>query len=172
LGDDLRAGTPIVVLEPACLSVFKEELPMMLPRDEQAKRLREQSLLLPDFIAQQAARARFAPLSRRALVQPHCHHRSVLGFDAEKTLLADRLGLDLQVPDSGCCGMAGSFGFEARKYDVAMSCGERVLLPAVRDAPAGTLIVADGFSCREQIVQATGREVLHVAQVLQQAIPE
>ena len=171
LGDDLRAGTPIVVLEPACLSVFKEELPMMLPRDEQAKRLTAQSLLLSDFLQQQAAQVRFNPLTRPAMVHGHCHHKSVLGFGAEQKILQEVLQLDVQLPDSGCCGMAGSFGFEAAKFDVSMACGERVLLAAVRSSAPDTLIVADGFSCREQIVQSTGRQVLHLAEVLQRAIP-
>jgi FAD/FMN-containing dehydrogenase/Fe-S oxidoreductase len=171
LGDDLRAGTPVVVLEPACLSVFKEELPMMLPRDEQAKRLTMQSMLLPDFLDRYAANARFQPLAQAAVAHGHCHHKSVLGFDAEKKMLQDVLKLDLELPDSGCCGMAGSFGFEAAKYDVSMACGERVLLPAVRSSAPNTLIIADGFSCREQIVQSTGRQVLHLAELLQRAIP-
>jgi Fe-S oxidoreductase len=95
----------------------------------------------------------------------------VLGFDAERRLLEQRLQLDVRMPDTGCCGMAGSFGFEAPKYDVSIACGERVLLPAVRAAGADTLVIADGYSCREQIDQCTGREVLHVAQVLERAIP-
>lgn len=171
LADDLHRGTPIVVLEPACLSVFREELPMMLPRDEQARRLRAQSLLLADFLQQQGASAPFERLEVPALVHGHCHHKTVLGFDAELALLRDRLGLAVDLPDSGCCGMAGSFGFEADKYDVAQACGERVLLPAVRRTEPGTLIVADGYSCREQIAQSTGRQALHLAQVLERALP-
>jgi FAD/FMN-containing dehydrogenase/Fe-S oxidoreductase len=171
LANDLRAGTPIVFLEPACLSVLKEELPMMLPRDEQAKRLNMQSVLLSDFLEQQASGVEFAPLRQGALVHAHCHHKGVLGFDAERRLLEQRLQLDVRMPDTGCCGMAGSFGFEAPKYDVSIACGERVLLPAVRAAGADTLVIADGYSCREQIDQCTGREVLHVAQVLERAIP-
>jgi Fe-S oxidoreductase len=171
LADDLRAGTPIVFLEPACLSVLKEELPMMLPRDEQAKRLNMQSVLLSDFLEQQAPGAEFAPLHRRALVHAHCHHKGVLGFDAERRLLEKRLQLDVDMPDTGCCGMAGSFGFEAPKYDVSIACGEHVLLPAVRAAADDTLVIADGYSCHEQIDQCTGRQVLHVAQVLERAIP-
>ena len=144
---------------------------MMLPRHEQAKRLREQSVMLSDFLEQQAGGAVFAPLRRKALVHAHCHHKGVLGFDAEQRLLNKRLQLEVDMPDDGCCGMAGSFGFEAPKYDVSMACGERVLLPAVRQANSETLVIADGYSCREQIVQCTGRDVLHVAQVLEQAIP-
>jgi FAD/FMN-containing dehydrogenase/Fe-S oxidoreductase len=171
LDGDLRRGTPIVVLEPACLSVFREELPMMLPHHEQAMRLSAQSLLLADFLQQHAPEAPFAQLAEPGLVHGHCHHKTVLGFDAELELLRGRLGLTLDVPDSGCCGMAGSFGFEAAKYTVAQACGERVLLPAIRRTDPGTLIVADGYSCREQIAQSTGRTALHLAQVLEQAIP-
>jgi Fe-S oxidoreductase len=166
----LREGTPIVVLEPACLSVFKDELPMMLPREEQAVRLRAQSVLLADLLQQRAPELSFAPLQRRALVHEHCHQKSVLGTQAERALLK-RLGLTLDLPDTGCCGMAGSFGFEAAKYDVSMHCGERVLLPAVRACADDTLVVADGYSCREQIVQATSRRVHHVAEVLEMALP-
>jgi Fe-S oxidoreductase len=171
LGDDLRAGVPVVGLEPACVSVFKEELPMMLPRDEQAKRLTGQSLLLADFLEREAPHMSLAPLQRKALVQAHCHHKSVLGLDAERSLLA-RLGLDATLPDTGCCGMAGSFGFEAAKYAVSMRCAERALLPAVRAASDDTLVIADGFSCREQIVQGTGRRVQHIAEVLAAALPQ
>lgn len=172
LDEDLKRGTPIVVLEPACLSVFKEELPLMLPRHEQAKRLTAQNVLLADFLQQLAPSAEFAALNETALVHGHCHHKSVLGFDGELSLLRDRLHLQLDVPDSGCCGMAGSFGFDAEKYEVAQACGERVLLPAVRQSTPGTWIIADGYSCREQIAQSTGREALHVAQVLERAIPK
>jgi Fe-S oxidoreductase len=170
LDADLHAGTPIVVLEPACLSVFKEELPMMLPRDEQARRLRQQSFLLSDFLQQRAPDLALAPLQRPALVHLHCHHKSVLGADAELALLK-KTGLDLRQPDTGCCGMAGSFGFEAKKYEVSMRCAERVLLPAVREMTAEALVIADGYSCREQIVQATGRPVHHLAEVLCMALP-
>jgi Fe-S oxidoreductase len=172
LADDLRRGTPIVVLEPACLSVFREELPLMLPKHEQAKRLQAQAVLLPDFLQRQAPQAEFLELGEPALVHGHCHHKTVLGFDAEERLLRDRLRLAVDLPDTGCCGMAGSFGFEAAKYAVAQACGERVLLPAVRRCGQGTLVIADGFSCREQIVQSTGRAAVHVAQVLERAIPE
>jgi FAD/FMN-containing dehydrogenase/Fe-S oxidoreductase len=171
LGDDLRRGTPLVGLEPACISVFQEELPLMLPKHEEAKRLKAQTLLLADFLQQQAPRTEFARRAEPALVHGHCHHKTVLGFDAELAVLRDRLGLDVDLPDTGCCGMAGSFGFEAEKYEVAQACGERVLLPAVRRTRPGTLIVADGYSCREQIAQSTGREALHLAQVLERAIP-
>jgi Fe-S oxidoreductase/FAD/FMN-containing dehydrogenase len=165
LGDDIRAGTPIVGLEPACVSVFREELTNLFPVSEQAKRLSKQTLLLSEFLTSKAPRFPFGKVHRRAIVHGHCHHQSVLKMDAEREVL-QRLGLAFDILDSGCCGMAGSFGFEKSKYDVSLKCGERVLLPAVRHAEADTLIVANGFSCREQIVQATEREPLHLAEVL------
>jgi Fe-S oxidoreductase len=169
LAEDIRSGTPIVVLEPACLSVFRDEMPDLLNGDEQAKRLSRQSFLLSEFLEAQAGGGRFGSLQRKALVHAHCHHKAVLGTEAEESLLK-RIGLDYRMPDTGCCGMAGSFGFEAEKYDVSMRCAERVLLPEVRAADDQILIVADGFSCREQIAQSTNRRALHLAQVLHMAM--
>src|SRR5262249_45157250 len=108
---------------------------------------------------------------RRALVHGHCHHKAIMKFDAEEHALA-AMGLDVQTPDSGCCGMAGSFGFEQDHYNISMKVGELVLLPEVRRAAAETLIVADGFSCREQIAQATDRKALHLAEVVDMALQE
>ena len=104
-------------------------------------------------------------LHRDALVQTHCHQHAVLGFTADREVLKSA-GVNATVPDSGCCGLAGNFGFERAHYEVSIAAAERVLLPAVRAAPQDTLIVADGFSCRTQIEQQTGRQVLHLAQVL------
>jgi len=98
-------------------------------------------------------------------VQGHCHDKSVLKFDDEKSVIG-RLGMKAEFLNSGCCGMAGSFGFEADKFDVSVAIGERVLLPKVRSSADSTLIIADGFSCREQIFQATGRRARHLAEVL------
>ena len=100
-----------------------------------------------------------------ALVHGHCHHHAVMGLGADRTLL-ERTGLGFQILDSGCCGMAGAFGFETEHYDLSLAIGERVLLPAVREAAQETLIVADGFSCRQQIAQATGRRAIHLAELL------
>jgi FAD/FMN-containing dehydrogenase/Fe-S oxidoreductase len=169
IDEELQAGLPIIVLEPACLSVFREELPMMLPRHEQARRLKSQSFLLADFLLEHSPSLPLQPLEREVLVHLHCHHKSVLDAQPEREWLR-KLGLDASEPEAGCCGMAGSFGFEARKYEVSMKCAERALLPAVRDASHDKLVVADGYSCREQIVQGTGREALHLAQVLRMAM--
>jgi FAD/FMN-containing dehydrogenase/Fe-S oxidoreductase len=169
LADEIRTGTPIIGLEPACVSVFREELPNLFPHSEQAMRLREQVFILSEFIERNEENFRMPALNRHATVHGHCHHKSVLDMDPEQAVMK-KLGLDFDVLDSGCCGMAGSFGFEKEKYDVSIACGERVLLPAVREAAADTLIIANGFSCREQILQTTEREPLHLAQVLQMAL--
>jgi FAD/FMN-containing dehydrogenase/Fe-S oxidoreductase len=170
LRSDIEAGTPIIGLEPSCVSVFRDEMTNLLGRNAAAERLRSQTFLLSEFLVNHAD-YRPPQLKRKALVHGHCHHKSVLKFDSESELLK-RTGLDFQVLDSGCCGMAGSFGFEADKYDVSVRIGERNLLPAVRNASADTLIITNGFSCYQQIEGLTGRRALHIAEVLQMAIGE
>lgn len=166
----IRAGVPLVGLEPSCVSVFRDELANFFPDDKDAKRLQQQALLLSEFLERKAPGLALPQLRRRVLVQGHCHHKSLMKMTDEESVL-NKMGLDVDLPDSGCCGMAGAFGFEkGAHYDVSIACGERVLLPAVRRAAAGTLIMADGFSCREQITQTTGRHALHLAQVIQLAL--
>ncbi len=164
----LEAGTPIVVLEPSCASVFRDELPNLMPEREAGKRLTAQTFLLSEFLIEHAA-DRLPRLARRAIVQGHCHHKSVLGFDPQKQVF-EKMGLDVSQPAAGCCGLAGSFGFEAEKYQISSDCGERVILPEVRRADDGVLILADGFSCRTQIEQGTGRRALHLAEALKLAL--
>jgi Fe-S oxidoreductase len=166
----IAAGIPVIGLEPSCISVFRDEMADLMGFNKDADRLKQQTFLLSEFLVKQAD---YNPpqLRRKALVHGHCHHKSVLKFDSEQELLR-RLGLDFQVLDSGCCGMAGSFGFEAEKYEVSVQIGERVLLPAVRNATPETLIIADGFSCCRQIDDLTGRKPLHIAEVLQMAIAD
>jgi FAD/FMN-containing dehydrogenase/Fe-S oxidoreductase len=166
LSGDIAAGTPVVGLEPSCVAVFRDEMGELMPGDEQAKRLAQQTFALSEFLADRGTP--LPRLQRAALVHGHCHHKAVLGFDKEQDVLRG-MGVDARVLDSGCCGMAGSFGFERGHYDVSMKAGERVLLPAVRSAPRDTLILADGFSCRTQIAQGTGRRALHLADVLEMA---
>ena len=114
-------------------------------------------------------RSRFPVFARggKALVQVHCHHHAVMGFEAEGRLL-EELGLEVRRPHSGCCGIARASGFAADTRPVAQAIGERVLLPAVRTADPDTLILADGFSCRERIEQGAGRATLHIAELLAQ----
>ncbi len=159
----IRAGLPVVGLEPSCVAVFRDELVNLFPDDEDAQRLKQQSFLLGEFLVREHYRP--PHLTRKAVLHGHCHQKAVMGLHDEKTLLKD-LGLDLDVPESGCCGVAGSFGYERDHYEVSMKVGERVLLPAVRSAPKDALIVADGFSCRNQIMHGTDRHALHLAEVL------
>jgi FAD/FMN-containing dehydrogenase/Fe-S oxidoreductase len=169
LGPDIRAGTPVVVLEPSCAAVFRDELTNLLPDDDDARRLSRQTFLLADFLRDHAPHFAVPPLRRRALLHGHCHHKAVIGLEGEVALLRD-MGLELDLPNTGCCGMAGAFGFESGDhYAISIACGERVLLPEVRRAAAETLIIADGFSCREQIAQCTDREALHLAELIRMA---
>jgi FAD/FMN-containing dehydrogenase/Fe-S oxidoreductase len=169
LRPELAAGVPIVGLEPSCVAVFRDELPNLFPDDEAAHRLSEQAFFLPEFLEKEGYEP--PPLERKAILHGHCHHKAITKLFDEESFLR-RLGLELEVLDSGCCGLAGSFGYEREHYDVSMKIGERVLLPAVRAAPESALVVADGFSCRQQIAHATDRRALHVAQVLQIACRE
>jgi Fe-S oxidoreductase len=162
---------PIVGLEPSCVAVFRDELVNLFPHDLDAQRLSKQTYLLSEFLAERAPGS-LPRLKRKAIVQGHCHHKAVIGMDAEQEVMR-KLGLDFQVLDSGCCGMAGSFGYEkGDRYTVSLKAGERVLLPSVRQAAKDTLVLADGFSCREQIEQLTDRKALHLAEVIHMAIEE
>ena len=169
LEPEIMAGVPIVGLEPSCVSVFRDELTNLFPRDERAKKLATNVLTLSELIQRAGNDFPVGTLRRKAIVQAHCHHKAVMRFDAEDHVL-QRIGLDYEHPDSGCCGMAGAFGFQREHYDIAMKVGERVILPAVRESDPETMVIADGFSCREQIVQATGREPVHLAEVLRMAM--
>jgi FAD/FMN-containing dehydrogenase/Fe-S oxidoreductase len=171
MGSQIDAGLPVVVLEPSCASVFRDELVNLLPNDERAKKLRAQTFLLSEFLEQRATAYKAHQLVRRILVHGHCHHKALMKMTDELSLL-QKMGAEVRSPDAGCCGMAGAFGFEKDKYEVSQAIGERVLLPAIRQESAETLIVADGFSCREQIKHATGRNALHLAEVLQLAMKE
>jgi Fe-S oxidoreductase len=170
LREEVRAGTPIVALEPSCGAVFRDELANLFPHDEDAKRLGRLTCSLAEFLCGHAADRPAPQLTRRALVHLHCHQRATSDTEADARVLRE-LGLDLDVLDDGCCGLAGSFGYEAgEKYEVSIKAGERTLLPAVRAAGADTLIVSDGFSCRSQIAHGSDRGALHLAQVLQLAL--
>jgi Fe-S oxidoreductase len=171
LRDDIRAGVCVVGLEPSCVSVFRDEMGDLLGPDNDAKLLREQTFLLSEFLATKVPGYKPPPLQRKVLLHEHCHHKAVLDRTAEMRLFA-AMGLDVEAPDTGCCGMAGAFGFERAHYDVSMTVGERVLLPAVRAADPTTIVVADGFSCREQVAQTTDRQALHPAQVIKMALDD
>jgi FAD/FMN-containing dehydrogenase/Fe-S oxidoreductase len=174
--DDLRPlvreGVPVVGLEPSCLSVFKDEMQDMLANDMDAGRLASQTFALETFLEKKAEKdEHYKPpkLDRHAIVHEHCHKKSVLDPMSESHVF-EQMNIQHEMIESGCCGMAGAFGFEESHYDMSIKCGERVLLPKVRSAKPETIVVADGFSCREQIMQTTNRQALHPAEVMKLAI--
>jgi FAD/FMN-containing dehydrogenase/Fe-S oxidoreductase len=165
LRPEIERGTPIVGLEPSCVSVFRDELRNLFPNDPEAARLSSQTMMFGEFLARDKE---WSPprLERKALVHGHCHHKSLLGTQPDEEVMK-KMGLEARWLDDGCCGMAGAFGFEAGEhYDVSLKVGELGYLPAVREAAADTLLISDGFSCREQVMQTTDRQVLHFADVV------
>ncbi len=173
-----RAGVPMVVLEPSCWAAFKDELGNLLPDSEDAKRLAGLTYTLSDLLRKRAPNYTIPRLAGKAIVHGHCHQKALDALwdkefgklFAEKEIL-DKMGVAHRHPDVGCCGMAGAFGYEKENghYDVGLAAGERALLPEVRRAGADEIIIADGFSCQEMILQETDRTPLHLAQVLQLA---
>jgi FAD/FMN-containing dehydrogenase/Fe-S oxidoreductase len=166
----IDAGLPFVFLEPSCASVFRDELVNFFPPDShngpRAHRLHDQTLLLSEFLVRHAPEFQPAPHpGSKILLHGHCHHKSLMKMTDEVALLR-RTGAEVELLDSGCCGMAGPFGFEREKFEVSQILGERVLLPAVRAAAPETLLVADGFSCREQIAQNSPRRAVHFAEII------
>jgi FAD/FMN-containing dehydrogenase/Fe-S oxidoreductase len=173
IGDQINAGngSPIAVvgLEPGCMSVFKDELLKFFPDDPRARLLSERTYLLGDFLHEHD----YIPpkLDCNILVHAHCHQKSLFGTKGDVALLA-ALGVKANYIDSGCCGMAGSFGFNPEHIEISKAVGELVLLPAIRSASKDTIILTNGFSCREQIEQETGRKVMHLAELLSMAVKE
>ncbi|MBY5161378.1 FAD-binding and (Fe-S)-binding domain-containing protein [Salsipaludibacter albus] len=166
--DDVAAGIPVVGMEPSCVATFRDELPKMLPHDDDARRLTQSTFMLGEFLDEQGHD--WPSLDRRAIVHGHCHHKGALEMAGEAAAL-DGLGLDWEELDAGCCGLAGSFGFQAGEHhEVSVAAGERKLLPAVRAVPDDTLVVANGFSCRTQVAHLQDgprpRRPLHLAEVL------
>jgi FAD/FMN-containing dehydrogenase/Fe-S oxidoreductase len=166
-------GVPVVGLEPSCLFGFRDEIPAIV-KSETAQRLADQALMFEEFLAREAAAGRLklplAPVAARALLHGHCHQKSFAALGAVETVLRLIPDLKVETVESSCCGMAGAFGYAAATIDASLAMGELSLLPAVRKAAPGTLIVADGTSCRHQIGDGTGRSAVHVAQVLAQSI--
>jgi len=163
-------GVPIIGLEPSCLLTLRDEL-LSLRSDDDAKRVSENALLFEEFLVREAANGRLQlplkPLAQnKAIVHGHCHQKSFGAFGSVSQALRLIPELEVETIDSSCCGMAGAFGYGADTYDVSMQMAEASLLPAVRKADAGTIVVADGTSCRHQIADGAGREAVHVARVL------
>jgi FAD/FMN-containing dehydrogenase/Fe-S oxidoreductase len=169
----LARGVPVIGLEPSCILGFRDEIPAIIPGDA-SQRLAANALLFEEFLAReaQAGRLKLAlrPVARQALLHGHCHQKSFGAMGAVEATLKLVPGLDVETVDSSCCGMAGSFGYGADNVDVSLAMGELSLLPQVRMAAAGTLVVADGTSCRHQIQDGAGREAMHVARVLAMSV--
>jgi FAD/FMN-containing dehydrogenase/Fe-S oxidoreductase len=164
----IRAGLPFIFLEPSCGAVFREELRNLFPHDQDALRLEKQSFLLADFLLQQESYP-WPRMEGDALVHGHCHHKSVFGFEGEEKALR-KIYSSVQVLSSGCCGMAGSFGFEKEHYEISKAVGEYRLLPLIRKSAESTRLITNGFSCREQVRQLAGRRAWHFAEVLADAL--
>jgi FAD/FMN-containing dehydrogenase/Fe-S oxidoreductase len=162
----ILSGTPVVMLEPSCASVFRDELVNFFPKDERAIRLSKQTIMLSEALTRNTSSWRPPQLTgRHIVVHGHCHQKSIMSMKDDISLLKST-GADVEMLDSGCCGMAGPFGFEKDKYAISQTLAERVLLPAVRASSADTILVTNGFSCREQIHQNTPRKPIHLAEVL------
>jgi len=167
MGPQIEAGVPFIFLEPSCASVFKDELPELFPNDPRARKTREQVWLLADWLAAKAPGFVAGRLNgARILIHGHCHHKAVFGGPKKEIALLREAGAKVEPIEAGCCGMAGPFGFEADKFEVSKTIAGQGLLPAVEAAGSTTIIVADGFSCREQIQQLGHRQALHFAEVL------
>ncbi|MEU3254859.1 FAD-linked oxidase C-terminal domain-containing protein [Streptomyces sp. NPDC006997] len=165
----LRAGVPVVGMEPSCLAVFKDELPKLLPHDDDARRLVQCAHHFAEFFQSFGIQPPALDGGGEALLWGHCHQRATGGMTPDQQVL-EKMGMEVRNLQGGCCGLAGSWGFEDGKYGISMDCGEQALLPAVRAADEDTLVVADGFSCKTQIKDAgTGRHALHLAEVMKRA---
>ena len=160
----LDEETWIVGIEPSCMAVFRDELPNMFPDDSRARHLSRRALMLSEFLEQHTD---YSPPDRSGdvLVHGHCHHKSVLGFEADETLIQST-GATVQVLDSGCCGMSGSFGYDRDKYSYSVDIAEQVLLPAIASCQPDSVIVANGFSCRSQIKDLAGVNALTLPEFL------
>ena len=162
---------PVIGLEPSCLFTLRDEYGVLLPGTEALAR---RAVLLEEFLAAEAdagqLQLKLKAIGRQALLHGHCHQKSFGAMGAVERALHLVPGLDVKTVETSCCGMAGSFGYEAEHYDVSMKMAEAGLLPAVRAASAETLIVADGTSCRNQIAHGSRRPALHVARVLERAL--
>ncbi len=163
----IEAGTPIIFLEPSCASVFKDELLELFPKDPRALKMSQLVYLLADFLSEHAPGFAVGSLpGAHILVHGHCHHKAVFGGPATEIAILRAAGATVEPIQAGCCGMAGPFGFEADKFEVSKTIANDQLLPAVRSAGPATIIVSDGFSCREQIAQLGQTRALHFAEVL------
>jgi Fe-S oxidoreductase len=167
-------GLPIVGLEPSCLLSVRDEYLDMLPDDARVKTIAEHCYTFEEFIAKLADEGQLelelTDEARHVLLHGHCHQKSLVGTSPSQRTLTLPPGYTADEVDSGCCGMAGAFGYEAEHYDISIAMAERRLLPTVREQSEDTIIAAAGVSCRQQIQHGTGRPVMHPAQILRAAI--
>jgi Fe-S oxidoreductase len=163
----LDAGYEVAGLEPSCTALFRADLAALLPGDPTAALLAERTRTFAELVADSPVE--FDSLDVDAISQVHCHQHAVLGFGADEKAMA-AAGIRNSTLDSGCCGLAGNFGFERGHYDVSVACAEDRLLPAVRGVSEQTLVISDGFSCRTQIAQESDRTAVHLAEVLRGAL--
>jgi FAD/FMN-containing dehydrogenase/Fe-S oxidoreductase len=169
LREEARAGTPIVVLEPSCLAVFRDELLAMFPHDLDAQRVADQCFSLGELLAHHVDDLDLPQTDGKVLLHPHCHQGAVVGTDCEQKVL-EALGIEVEQTEAGCCGLAGSFGFEADKYDVSVAVAERKFLPKIKEAESDTMVMTDGFSCRTQLADLAGTESHHFAEIVRGAL--
>jgi Fe-S oxidoreductase len=175
LAPHVRAGGLVLGLEPSCTAVFRSDLHELLPDDQDAHRLADHTVTLAELLTEHTPdwQPPRAVAGAKAIAQVHCHHHAVLAWDADRDLL-ECVGVDVERLDSGCCGLAGNFGFTAGHGDVSRALAEQTLLPRVRAADDDTVVLADGFSCRTQIsdLDSGGREGRHLAELLADLLPE
>ncbi len=164
------AGLPIIGLEHSCILTFRDETPDLLDGDPRAAAVAEATLTLGEFLDREGDDLPLAPAPGRALVHGHCHQKSLVGMDPVRRVLAGVPGLQFEVADTSCCGMAGSFGYEAEHADVSRAIAETSFLPAIASAEGATLVM-DGASCRQQAMHFTGRRALHLAELLVERLP-
>jgi Fe-S oxidoreductase len=167
MAPEIEAGLPFIFLEPSCASVFRDEALELFPDNPRAQRMSRQVWLLADWLAAKAPEWVTGRLEgAQVILHGHCHHKAVFGGPVNEIALLKKAGAAVELINSSCCGMAGPFGFEADKFEVSKAIANLGLLPAVNSAAPATIIVADGFSCREQIEQLSGREGMHFAEIL------
>ncbi|MHC4396509.1 MAG: FAD-binding and (Fe-S)-binding domain-containing protein [Planctomycetota bacterium] len=173
LDEYIRQGLKIVVCEPGCCSALTDDLPDLIDDEQLGQRIKENVMMIDEFLAGEIERGnldcKFTSQFSKILIHGHCHQKSLYGTTSMKNLLDKVPGISVSEIDSGCCGMAGSFGYEKEHYDLSMQIGEERLLPAVRSREEGTAVIACGFSCRHQIADGTGVKALHWVQTIRGA---
>jgi Fe-S oxidoreductase len=165
----MSLGLPLVGIEPSCVASFRDELPQLFPAHAGAHYLAQHTLLFGEFLLSKNIRP--PQLQRRALVHVHCHQHASLNAESDARLLA-WMGIEAEILNAGCCGLAGSFGFNKNNHELSMRIAEQKLMPAIRAADLNTLLITNGFSCREQIRQATGRRSFNITEVVAMAFAQ